>query len=135
MLDATTEQVSKRIKTELPILFSKADSLHTAMGSTVNNDIAGFLPPTIWSAFAQLTTLLHETDLRIPDVLQLTSKIRNDLYQEFLPVVEQKSSVETTSLKQGIQELKGVLVNSIQQIAERFHQDSIHVANLRSSHL
>jgi hypothetical protein len=79
---------------------------------------------------AQLTMLLHETELRIPDILQLTSSIKKDLLQEPLPIVEQKSSAETSTLKQNLQDLKSVLASLIQQIADCFHQESVHVSDL-----
>jgi hypothetical protein len=95
------------------------------IGTRVKNDIADFVPPTIWSSIAQLTTLLHKTDMRIPDILQLSTSIKNDLCRELLPIVEQKLSGEVESVERGLQELKGILASSIQQIADRFHQETI----------
>jgi hypothetical protein len=70
--------------------------------------------------------------MKIPDVLQLSSLIKSELYREFLPVVEQKSNAEISSLRKGIQDLKGLLANSIQQIADRFHQETIQINDMRT---
>jgi hypothetical protein len=56
--------------------------------------------------------------MRILDDLKLTSSIKNELYCELLPVVEQKVCDDSSSLRKGIQDLKGVLASSVQQIAE-----------------
>jgi hypothetical protein len=132
MIDAVTEQVSKRVKTELPILFSRAESLDTMIGTRVKSDVEGCVPPTVWSSIAQLTTLLHKTELCISDILQLTGAIKKELYQELLPIAEQKASAETVNLKRNLKDLKSVLATSIQQIADRFQQESVHVNDLRA---
>jgi hypothetical protein len=132
MIDAVAEQDSKRVKTKLPVLFSKTKILDTMIGTQVKKDIAGFVPPTIWSSIAQLTTLLHGTNMRIPDILQLSTSIKNELCCEFLPLVEQKPTEEIQNLKRGIQEPKGLLAGSIQQIADCFHQQPINVNDMRA---
>jgi hypothetical protein len=56
ILDAKTEQLAKKVKLELPVLFSKTGSLDTIIGKRVKNENSEFLAPTIWSSIALLTT-------------------------------------------------------------------------------
>jgi hypothetical protein len=132
LVDAITEQVAKRVKTELPVLFSKTESLDNVIGTRVKNDVAGLVPPTLWSSTAQLTMPVHETDMKIPNLGHLADAIKGEMFKELLPVVDHKVNEEASSFRKGIQDLKGVLASSIQQIADRFHQESIHLNDMRA---
>jgi hypothetical protein len=67
ILDAVTEQVSKKVKLELPILFSKTTSLDTTIGKQVMDERVDFLAPTVWSSIALLTTMIRDTQTQMPD--------------------------------------------------------------------
>jgi 3-methyladenine DNA glycosylase AlkC len=51
ILYASTEQVAKKVKVELPIIFSKTSSLDATIGKQVNGEKTEFVAPTLWSCF------------------------------------------------------------------------------------
>jgi hypothetical protein len=77
----SVKQVSKQVKVELPVLFTKTESVETMIGTRVRSYISG-------SSIAQLSTLVHKTQLKILDVAWLTSSIKNDIHSEWSPLVD-----------------------------------------------
>jgi hypothetical protein len=74
--DAKTEQVSKKIKLELPVLFTKTHNLDTTIGNRVKYDSTKLSAPMVWSSIALLTTLLHDTQSKVHQLPKITEEMK-----------------------------------------------------------
>jgi hypothetical protein len=124
--DAATEQVNKKIKLELPILFSKKTSIDSIIGKQVKNESAEFSDPTLWSSIAMLTTMIHNTQAQLYSNPQLANAIKEEVSKEGFENINQAVLRPVINTSNGLQELKAVVVvmTSLQQIGNWFQHES-----------
>jgi hypothetical protein len=124
---ASTEQVSKKVKIELPILFSKTSSLDATIGKQVKVDTSELTAPTVWSSIALLTTLYYDIQLQVQDV----PKFINIVTSEISKKMDQKGDSSNAETRTKLNELRTMLVSSLEQIGSRFHYESSKVDDIR----
>jgi hypothetical protein len=124
ILDAKTEQVTKQLKVELPVLFAKTGDLDTMMGTRVKNKMTEFVAPTLWSSIALLTTIAHKTQSQVDYLPSQAQNMKNKLFQELYLVLEQKLAKDATDNSNQVSKLGGMLASSVHQIGNRIQQES-----------
>jgi hypothetical protein len=96
--EAVSDQVTKEIRLELPVLLSKTGSLEATIGKQVKNEMPGTEAPTVWSAITSLSTMLHETQTRLQESVGLSGMIKDELKNDVDKYLEQRLS--TTGVSQ-----------------------------------
>jgi hypothetical protein len=130
ILNASTEQVSKKVKLELPILFSKTSSLDATIGKQVKDEMADFAAPTVWSSIVMLTTLYHDTQCQVQDLPHIVSNIKQDFIIEMSRKLDQKVARSSDDTMGKLVQLKKLVVTSLDQIGSRFQFESTRFDNL-----
>jgi hypothetical protein len=124
MINAEAEQVPKRVKLELPILFSKASSLDATIGKQMKNKVSEYVAPTVWSSIALLTTLYRDTQCQVQDFPRLANVMRYDVTKEMDQKIDQTISRKLTSSSEDalgkLGDLKNLVVSSLEQIGNCF---------------
>jgi hypothetical protein len=80
--EAVSEQMTKKIRLEIPILFAKTGSLEASIGKRLKNEMPGSEAPTVWSSIALLYTLIHETQAKVQDTVTMSAVMTNDIKEE-----------------------------------------------------
>jgi hypothetical protein len=155
--EAVSEQATKRIRVELPILFSKTGSLEATIGRRVKNEMPDVEAPTIWSSIASLATMIHETQSRVQDTVTMSAVMSNDIEEEVGKYIEQKLQATgvpnnlklelTTELSQYVEnrlsaemlhvnhkmkKMHGDLCSTVEKISSRFQSEALQVNNMRA---
>jgi hypothetical protein len=155
--EAVSDQVTKRIRVEHPILFSKTRSLEATIGKRVKNEMPGSQAPTVWGSIASLNTMIHDTQTKVHDTNQMSAVLKDDikedvgkyielklqstgvsqtmkteLINELSQYVESKVLSEMTQLSNGVKRLKGEIYSTVELIAARIHQESQQTEALRA---
>jgi hypothetical protein len=131
ILDASTEQVTKKVRVELPILFSKTSSLDATIGSKVKVEHTDFAASTVWSSIALLTTWHHDTDARLQDFPKLANTMRYDVVTEMNQKLDHKVANENSATLGKLTELRSLLVSSLGEIGNRFQHEAAKSEQIR----
>jgi hypothetical protein len=132
ILDAKSEQMSKQIKLELPVLFSKTHTLETTIGNRVKYDATELSAPTVWSSIAMLTTLVHQHQTRMDALPDLTRALKSSIINELTHSIEGKIGAINGECTSKVEKVEESLAKCVQQIAERMYQDTLQGDHLRA---
>jgi hypothetical protein len=132
ILNASAEQVSNKIKVELPILFSKTSSLDATIGQQVKSEKSELIAPTVWSSIAMLTTLFHDTQCQVQDYPKMVGEMRKRLVDELGIKFDQRMTITNDYTMRKLVELKDLVVSSLEKIGNRFQHESFRSADMMS---
>jgi hypothetical protein len=80
--EAVSDQVTKKIRLELPILFTKTGSLEAMIGKRIKNELPGTEAPTVWGSIASLSTMLYENQTRLEDSIVSSAAMKDQIKEE-----------------------------------------------------
>jgi hypothetical protein len=76
---AASEQLTKKIHIEIPILFAKTGSLEASIGKRLKHEMPGSEARTVCSSIDSLYTLVHETQSKGQDTVTMSAVMSNDI--------------------------------------------------------
>jgi hypothetical protein len=97
MGSCVTDQVTKRIRIELPILFAKTGSLEATIGRRVKNEMMGYDAPTVWSSLASLYNMVHETQSKVQDTMTMTAVKKDEVKEDVGKYLQEKLALRNIS--------------------------------------
>jgi hypothetical protein len=117
------ETLNYKVENELPILFSKQESLEASIGTRVVGTKPLFEAPTLWNSVSLLSDLIVETR---SDVVQLqldASKSSKEMTSVALNAAKSMVIPKEIALQQRITDVREGLKNTISNMALRVNRD------------
>jgi hypothetical protein len=154
--EAASEQPTKKIRIEIPILFANTGSLEASIGKRLKQEMPGSEAPTVWSSIASLNILLHEIQIIVQDTVTVSAvlsndinenvgkyieqkfaskglckKLKTDLSQDLSKYIPNKVAAECSDINTKMKKLKGDVHATVEEIGRYFQNESQRSKDLR----
>jgi hypothetical protein len=118
------ETLNYKVANEIPILFSKQDTLEASVGKRVAGTIPAFEAPTLWSSMSLLSNIIVDTR---NEITQIKTDVLNNISDQPVLSREIANSIvkpEIESVDQRVSDIRDRMSESITNIVQRLNRDA-----------
>jgi hypothetical protein len=126
------ETLNYKVENELPILFSKQESMEATIGTRAVGTLSVFEAPTLWSSLSLLSEIINETRHQI---IGLQDDVAKGPSEMSLIAAKTTNSIVTTKLhllEERITVIRDRFTDNLSDLVKRVNRDSMILFNVKT---
>lgn len=134
-LVVTNNEVSKlshKVRSELPVLFSRQENLETMIGSRAVGTLPNFESPTLWGSLTLLADILTDSRKQIDQIYAEQVNLKNDSTTVASKVAKELVALEVAAVDKRLSSLREGVSAHLKELVVRMNRDTGLIVDLQN---